>query len=252
MYRTRGIWLAAILILAGSAPSLATTPSLTAVLLGEADAGEGGIFRPNWRPIPEKPFAFKPQDFRDFGGWGRLRSRDDGALAPRRRPYEKWNPYRNLDAYTYGVYALVHPEMTFILPGIRMEFNNIADNLVLCLDIAGPISFSTFKEDLQIGDYTLTENTTDMPVAFQALFSTHFYLLGEIQGLYLGPIFGVQSFYFRRSGYHAFPIVGGDMGLRLNLGPGSLCVGAMLFGMAQKHVHPDYGFQVYASLGFLI
>lgn len=231
----------------------AAAPSLASVLLGQAEDG-GEVFRSRWESFPDRPFTFTSQDFLFYGGWGRLRpSLPAGPARPRtRRPTEDWNPFRNLDAYTYGAFAIIHEKATFVLPGLRMEFNNIADNLVLCLDLAGPASFNTYAEDVRLGDTLTTERTTEITAAFHAAFSSHFYLLGEIQGPYLGPVAGFHSFYRRRAGYLAFPFLGADAGLRLSLGKGTLVAGVMVYGMALKHVHPDYGFEVYAGLGFLI
>ncbi len=243
------------------APALeaAPTPSghdhpIAALACGAGADTAPDTFASRWEAPPEADFEFTPFDFQVYGGWGRIR----GALGQTGEPRqdelvtEQWNPFKNQDAYTYGAYVLYHESMFFILPGLRMEFNNISENLILCVDVAGPASFFMWKKGVRIGSSIAADDGSEVCFGFHGLFSAHFYVLGEIQGPYIGPVFGFNAFYKRGEGLFAFPIVGADAGLRLNAGPFTICMGAMAYGMSLKHVHPDYGFEFYAGIGFLI
>ncbi len=218
------------------------------------DAG-GETFQSMWDSPPDSDMEFTPFDYQVFGGWGRLGSRlagFTGQAGGNEPELEGWNPYKNQDAYTYGAFALIHEELVFVLPGMRLEFNNIDENIVLCLDVAGPIAYAMYNKNVRIGKTTLADSTSEMCLAFHSLFAVHYYVLGEIQGPYIGPIFGFNSFYFKNQGFYAYPIAGGDLGVRLNVTGFTMCFGAMVYGMSLRRVHPDFGYEFYAGFGFLI
>jgi hypothetical protein len=244
-------------------PHLTVLTALCIGLLGAAPcladdgAAEADSFRSRWPSFPDKPFEITPEDFKLYGRWGRLipyrlTQNYIESLEPHPEHTEGWNPFKNLDAYTYGAYAIWHEKLLHILPGVRMEFNNIAEGLILCLDIAGPGGYMWYGEDVELGSTITTESGYELSWAVHATFSTHLYLLGQIQGPYFGPVVGFHSFHYRGVGFFGFPLVGADVGFRLSLGSWTANFGAMAYGMALKHVHPDFGFEFYGGIGMLI